>query len=888
MNKSLLLVILTNFLGFSYVGAQIQLPRLLSNGAVLQRDKPLELKGKASAGEAIQVSLDRKTYRTTADQNGNWQVKIPAHKAGGPFEMVLKGKNEIRVNDLLFGDVWLCAGQSNMVNPMERVKEKYGDDIAAASFPQIRNFTVKTATNLNGSQKDFKEGEWVEVTPEKVMTMGSVSFFFARELYKNQNVPIGIINTSVGGTPIQAWISEQGLQGFPEKQKIIQQNKQESYVAGRLAQNAQNMTPTPQNDQGMLETPKWYQPDYTPKGWLPFFIPGFWEDQGLHNLNGVVWFRREITVPENMCGVDAKLFMGRIVDADHLYVNGNLVGNITYQYPPRRYTVKAGILKPGKNLIVIRVQNSAGKGGFVPDKPYYLTANGHDLDLKGEWSYKVGQTYEPLAPPKAPPFSAQNQPAALFNAMVAPVTTATKLKGIVWYQGESDTDQPQAYGEYLKALIADYRRLWQQPELPFLYVQLANFMERDLLPSESNWAELREQQRKTMAVSNTAMAVAIDLGEWNDIHPLNKEDVGLRLSEAAKALAYNQKRKYSGPAFKSMQLQGNKLILSFDHVGSGLVSQDGEPLAQFAVADDDKKFVWAKAQIENNQVVVWADQIAHPKYVRYAWANNPFGANLYNKEGFPASPFEAHLPQVDQLWHGKKGAVVLTYDDALEVHLDNVIPVLDSLGLKGSFYLSAAFPGAKNRIEDWKKAARKGHELGNHTLYHPCDASKQGRSWVLPGNDLHKYTTASIEREVAMTNTFLESLDGRKERTFAYTCGDTETGEGSFIQAIKPMFVAMRGVEGKMNTVSDFPVQNLYCYPVDDSNVDQLYALAEKAKAENAMLVLLFHGVGGGHNINVNLQKHTAFLKFLKDHSEEYWVPTLLDAVKHVQQMGKK
>lgn len=235
----------------------------------------------------------------------------------------------------------------------------------------------------------------------------------------------------------------------------------------------------------------------------------------------------------------------------------------------------------------------------------------------------------------------------------------------------------------------------------------------------------------------------------------------------------------------------------------------------------------------------------------------------------------------NKLWYGKKAAVVLTYDDALEVHLDNAIPALDSYGLKGSFYLSAAFPGSKNRLSDWRRAATKGHELGNHTLYHPCDATKPGRSWVSPQNDLSKYSIAQIARETEMTNIFLESLDGKKQRTFAYTCGDTETAEGSFISAIKQQFVAMRGVKGDVNRLSNLDVTNLNCYVVDDGNADQLQSWAEKAKSENALLVVLFHGVGGGHNINVDLKKHNAFLKYLKDNERDFWVTTLLDAAQH-------
>jgi len=242
----------------------------------------------------------------------------------------------------------------------------------------------------------------------------------------------------------------------------------------------------------------------------------------------------------------------------------------------------------------------------------------------------------------------------------------------------------------------------------------------------------------------------------------------------------------------------------------------------------------------------------------------------------------------NKLWHGKKAAVVLTYDDALEVQLDNVIPALDSLGFKGSFYLTADFAGSKNRIQDWRKVAANGHELGNHTLFHPCDASKPGRSWVTPANDLSKYSTDQIVREIDMTNVFLESLDGKKERTFAYTCGDTQTGEGSFIDKIKPLFVSMRGVRSQINKLETLDLNNIDCFVIDNNNANQLITWAEKAKEENGLMVVLFHGVGGGHSINTDRKKHNDFLKYLKNHPDDFWVTTMLEASKYSIEELKK
>lgn len=639
MKPTLAILLLLNLLFFSSVSAQIKLPQLLGDGMVLQREQNIKIWGWASEGEEISLSFRGKQYQGLSDQSGNWEIILPPQLAGGPDDMTLRGKNEIIVKDILVGDVWLCTGQSNMVLPMERVKEKYPDDIANAHYPEIRNYFIATATNLQGAQKDLPAGKWKSANPEDVLTFGAVSYFFAREIYEKNQIPIGLINASVGGTPIESWISEEGIQEFPGMMQTIQQNKDTAYVNNKIRKARANRVERPEADNGLLEEVQWFDPNYIPKGWKNIHIPGYWEDQGLKDLNGVVWYRREIDVPVSMTNIPANLYMGRIVDADHVYVNGEKVGNITYQYPPRRYKMAPGILKPGKNIIVVRVINYNGKGGFVPDKPYYLTANGEEIDLKGDWEYKVGDVFKPVANQVAG-FSFQNQPTSLYNAMLAPIRNQA-VRGILWYQGESNTGNPEPYYDLLPALINDWRDQWKENNLPFLYVQLANFMERDFLPVESKWAELRDAQLQSLSIPNTAMAVAIDLGEWNDIHPLNKKEVGHRLALGARHLSYGEEDLvYSGPIYRSFSIQGDKVIIHFDQVGSGLISEDEEALSQFAIAGADKKFEWAEAKIVNGTVEVSCKHISNPVYVRYAWSNNPDGANLYNKEGLPASPFQ--------------------------------------------------------------------------------------------------------------------------------------------------------------------------------------------------------------------------------------------------------
>jgi sialate O-acetylesterase len=388
-------------------------------------------------------------------------------------------------------------------------------------------------------------------------------------------------------------------------------------------------------DKGVQDGKRWYDPTYNASAWPTMQVPGFWEDQGLNNIDGVVWFRKVIEVPPALVGKPAQLWLGRIVDRDSVYINGTFVGGITYQYPPRIYHLPQNLLKPGRNVIVARVINGGGKGGFVPDKPYELVAGKQKIDLKGPWQYKLGATASPIS---GTTFF-QYQPGGLYNAMTAPLTHYA-IKGVIWYQGESNADRPQEYQKLFPAVIRDWRGNWGQGNFPFLFVQLANFMEAQAAPAESNWAATREAQRKTLALPKTGMAVITDIGEWNDIHPLNKLDVGKRLSLAAQKVAYGDNKVVSsGPLFQSMQVAGNKVVLTFSDTGGGLMAKGGGDLQHFAIAGADKKFVWAKAKIEKGKVVVWNDQLAKPVAVRYAWADNPEGANLYNKEGLPASPF---------------------------------------------------------------------------------------------------------------------------------------------------------------------------------------------------------------------------------------------------------
>lgn len=642
MNKlrPLCLIVFFAILLFSSTSfAEVRLPRLISDGMVMQRDTKVNVWGWAAANEKVTVRFHDKVYTTTADAKGNWSITLPVMKAGGPYTMKVEGSNIIEVKNIMIGDVWICSGQSNMALPMERVKERYSSVIANAENPAIRHFFLATQYDFKKNHEDIPAGSWMSATPENVLRFSATAYFFARSLYEKYSVPIGLINASVGGSPAEAWLSADALKKFPEHLKEAERFKNDALLDSiqnteRLISHAWYNT-IYKNDKGSHDQKKWYDTTYSDAHWSVMNIPGYWHDQGLKDLNGVVWFRKEFSVFPSMVGKSVKLYLGCIVDSDSVYVNGKLVGTTGYRYPPRRYTIPEHLLKAGKNTIVIRVISNVGKGGFVDDKAYHITNGTETIDLGGTWKYHVGTVAQPLAPTTF----MQYKPGGLFNAMISPLLRFP-IKGVIWYQGESNTARAASYQPIFSTLIKDWRNHWKQGDFPFLYVQLSNYA--PISASEGGWSELREAQRKTLSVPNTGMAVTIDIGEWNDLHPLNKEDVGKRLALAAQYIAYGDKKVvYSGPIYRSKEVKGDKIKLHFTSIGSGLTSRNNEPLKYFEIAGADKKFVPAQAKITGNTIEVRSEQVKNPVAVRYAWMDNPQGANLCNKEGLPASPFVA-------------------------------------------------------------------------------------------------------------------------------------------------------------------------------------------------------------------------------------------------------
>lgn len=639
--KNLPLLILLVCICTGLSRAEVRLPKLVSDGMVLQRNIPLNIWGWADPGEQITLTFRDKTISAVPDQTGKWRITLPAQKAGGPYTMTIAGTNTMTVNDILIGDVWVCSGQSNMELNMERASPLYEREIAESDHPDIRYFVVPKTYDFDGPKSELGGGQWIKPNPKTIRQFSAVAYFFGLELHERYKVPIGLINAALGGSPAEAWISEEALgRQFPEYLKEGQRFKSQELIdsiqGADRRRSGQWYGDLNRKDAGYRTVgTTWADPLIQTRDWSEIQVPGYWADTELGPVNGVVWFRRTFDIDADEAGKAAKLLMGRIVDADSVFVNGVYVGNTTYQYPPRRYVVPEGVLKAGSNTIVVRVVNNSGQGGFVLDKPYQLTVGGQEIDLRGTWRYRLGATMPPLASQTF----IRWKPFGLYNAMIAPITNY-RIKGVIWYQGESNAGRPGDYAELFETLISDWRTRWDQGNFPFLFVQLANFMEARDQPTPSDWAKLREAQLKTLAVPETGMAVAIDIGEWNDIHPLNKKDLGHRLALAAGKVAYGENKLVaSGPTLRSYRRKGNRMILKFKNTGRGLTAGDAQQLGHFAIAGADRQFIWAEARIKGNKVEVWSDKVLVPVAVRYGWADNPEGANLYNQEGLPASPF---------------------------------------------------------------------------------------------------------------------------------------------------------------------------------------------------------------------------------------------------------
>jgi sialate O-acetylesterase len=608
---------------------------LFTDHAVLQQGQAVPVWGRAAPGEAITVEIAGQTAKTTAGADGQWRVRLAALPAGGPFTLTISGKNKVVLSDVLVGEVWVASGQSNMerkLGPQPGVQAitNWEKEVAAADLPQIRHFGV--AQTKSFTPLTTVAGQWTVCSPEAAKSFTAVGYFFSRDLFQARHVPIGIIHSSWGGTPAEAWTSEEGLRALPdfantkEELKLLQADPK---AALRKYEGDLDIWMA-SHDAGSSKDHAWNVPGLDTSTWKTMALPSLWEEAGEPDLNGVVWFRKSFELPASAAGLPAELSLGLVDDVDTTWVNVVKVG-FTFGYNvPRRYAVPAGVLKAGSNVIAVRVLDMGGGGGIWGEpKPQLVSKGAAPVDLAGPWQYRIGMHLQDAPAPPTAHTGDSGTPTVLWNGMIAPLLPYA-IRGAIWYQGEGNVQRERQYRTLFPALITDWRRAWGQGEFPFLFVQIAPF--QDMTP------EIREAQLLTWQhTPNTAMAVTTDCGDAKDIHPTHKQPVGARLALAARALAYGEKLEYSGPVFQSMSVAGNKATLRFDHLGGGLVAKGGA-LKGFTVSGADKVFVPAHAEIRGSTVVVTSKAVRNPLAVRYGWANVP-EANLFNKAGLPASPF---------------------------------------------------------------------------------------------------------------------------------------------------------------------------------------------------------------------------------------------------------
>lgn len=650
-----------------YARAKVKLSPLFTDNAVMQQQTSAPIWGDAKPNSKVTVvtSWDNKKYKTTADAVGHFMLKVTTPKAGGPYEITISDGKPVVLHNILIGEVWICSGQSNMEMPMQgwAIKMNQREIAESGKYVNIRLLKVKNKISQREETTFEAEGNgWVTCSPETVKNFSATGFFFGANINESQRVPVGLVMTCWGATMAEAWTEAKELSSMPdfatayddakladhdpEKYKVVFNDRVKKRRQLIDANEKQYM----QNGHNLF-----LEPNLSTDSIMKIYQPSKLETDGLSSFDGLIWLRREIILPDNWAGKEAKIHLGKIDDNDITYFNGQEVGSMNGCGANRVYTVPAELVKPGKNIIVVRVEDTASDGGIYGADSIYIENEtvAQRIGLNGIWYAKPTTNYVNYPVPVSI-LNNRNAPSGLYNAMIRPLVPYA-IRGAIWYQGEANADRPYQYRDLLPLTIDSWRRAWHQ-NFPFYIVQLANYKTRHEEPEESNWALLREAQEKVAeTTANSGMIVNIDLGMANDIHPTSKKEVGRRLSLVARAKTYGEQVEYLGPTFESYQIQGDTVICSFSHAkgmqvmevqGNGhdtkVVPASGKELKGFALAGADHKFHWANAVIEGDHVLVFSPDVPYPLAVRYAWADNP-NCNLYNAEGLPASPFRTDV-----------------------------------------------------------------------------------------------------------------------------------------------------------------------------------------------------------------------------------------------------
>jgi sialate O-acetylesterase len=634
--------------------SQLQLPAIISDHMVVQQNKPLAVYGTDFAGQRVTVQFGDQSDATTADPSGRWKVMVKPPPAGGPYQLSISGSSQRTISDVLVGEVWLCSGQSNMQWSVSVTKNAQ-QEIAQAKWPMIRLFNVPNVNRR--TPQDDVSAEWVSCSPQTVGGFSAVGYFFGRHLHQQLNVPIGLINSSWGGTAAEAWTPREELSTLPGMADALNDvGRDQGPAWQRFGQEISKFLGGYGivNEGGEKLAVGWANVEFDDSAWARLAAPAFWQSVGL-NGNGIVWFRKTVDIAAVAAGLPATLELGGVDDFDVSFVNGVEVGKTAGETPmfwsaPRSYAVPAGVLRPGRNVIAVRVVDFGGTGGFagpgIAMKLTYAKAVEQDkpvltsVPLAGEWRYALERPISIPGDAQRPNMPAGDiMMAELYNAMIHPFIQFP-IAGVIWYQGETNAGQPQVYRKLLPTMIQAWRKRWGD-DFTFLIVQLAGFGTDSGNPADSpGWAVFRDVQRQIAESDPKAgLALAIDIGDAVDIHPTNKQDVGKRLALQALKITYGKNVVASGPTVASTSAANGKVTLSFDNIGGGLAARDGSLAGDFALQDKSGAWAWADARIEGDKVIVSSPKASQPVMVRYAWQNTP-PARLSSMEGLPAMPFE--------------------------------------------------------------------------------------------------------------------------------------------------------------------------------------------------------------------------------------------------------
>jgi sialate O-acetylesterase len=617
---------------------------IFGDNMVLQRGKPNPIWGWSEPGDKIRVEIAGQTASATAGPDGRWTLKLQPPPAGGPYTVNITGHQSVVLHDVLVGDVWLCGGQSNMQFALRGARNGE-DEVKRANYPEIRFFVVRPHSSYTHS--DVPQGTWRIVSPQTAGgQLSAVAYFFAREVQQEIHVPIGLVQDCLGGTPAEAWTSPEALHEIKDFDVPLAE-VQRLASAGAPEYGNFIMHWYDEYDIGLRGS--WADPQLDDSSWKPVQIPGGFAELGVPDTPAVAWFRKEIVLPDPLPAGHATLSLGSVERMDTAYVNGQWVGASSWVENPRFYRIRDGVLKPGRNVVAVRVFKVKADGGFLskPDQLRLMLGDGTAVPLAGQWK---GRLSVDARPPRPMPLAFENwpvMPSVLYRGMLQPLAPLA-ITGALWYQGEQNSDRAFQYRRLLPAMIADWRKLFGQGDFPFYIVSLPAFKPRSDKPGDDSWAEMREAQALTAAtVPNSCLAVTIDVGDADNIHPKDKLEVGDRLARCALANYYGKKIPYTGPTFVSMDRLKGELRLHFKNTDGGLVAKGGK-LEQFAVAGEDRVWAWAEARIEGDTVVVWSSAVPDPKEARYAWQSNP-PATLFNGAGLPAVPFRTdHWPGITE------------------------------------------------------------------------------------------------------------------------------------------------------------------------------------------------------------------------------------------------